>query len=54
MRGAGYVARIGEIIDSYKVLDGNSESKRTLDRRRHRWTGNIKINITEIGCNDVD
>jgi hypothetical protein len=54
MRWAGYVARMGEMINSYKVLDGNSGRKRIFGRKKHRWMSNIKINITEIGCDDVD
>jgi hypothetical protein len=44
---------MGKMINSYKVLECNSERKRVLDRTRHRcrWTGNIKINIV---CDDVD
>jgi len=31
-----------------------SEGKRPLGRPRRRWEDNIKINLHEVGCGDVD
>jgi hypothetical protein len=36
MRLAGHVARMGEGRNVYRVLVGNLEGKRPLERRRHR------------------
>jgi hypothetical protein len=37
MRWAGYVARMGERRNAYRVLVGNPEGKRLLGRPRRRW-----------------
>jgi hypothetical protein len=33
---------------------GRPEGKRALGRPRRRWVQNIKINLSEIGCVDID
>jgi hypothetical protein len=33
---------------------GKPEEKRRLGRSRRRWVANIKIDLREIGCNDMD
>ena len=38
----------------YRVLVGKSEGKRPLGRPRRRWEGNIKMDLQEVGCGDVD
>jgi hypothetical protein len=45
----GYVTRIGEKRNAYRVLVGEPEEKRLLGRPRHRWEDNITIDLTEIG-----
>ena len=35
--------------DVYRVLSGNNEGTRTLERPRRRWEDNIKIDIQEVG-----
>ena len=54
MRKAGHVARMGERRGVYKVLVGKTEGKRPLGRPRHRWEGNIKMDLEEVGrcCGD--
>jgi hypothetical protein len=49
MRLAGHVARMGEGRGVYRVLVGRPEGKRPLERPRHRWEGNIKMDLREIG-----
>jgi hypothetical protein len=49
MRWAGHVARMGEERGAYRVLVGRPEGKRPLGRPRHRWEGNIKMDLGEIG-----
>jgi hypothetical protein len=44
----GYVLRMGEIRNAYKILVGEPEEKRLLGRRRRRWE-DIKIYLREIG-----
>jgi hypothetical protein len=54
MRWAGYVARMGEEGNVYKVLMGKPEGKRALERPRHRWEDGIKMDLMEIGLGSVD
>jgi hypothetical protein len=35
----------------YRVLVGRPEGKRPLERPRHRWENNIKMDLREIGIN---
>ena len=54
MRRAGHVARMGERRGKYRVLVGRSEGKTPLGRARRRWENNIKMDIQEVGCEDMD
>jgi len=45
---------MGELQSTYKVLVRRPGVKRPLGRRRHRWEGNIKMALTEIGREVVD
>jgi hypothetical protein len=38
----------------YWVLVGKPEGKKPLGRPRCRWKDNIKIDLQEVGCGDVD
>jgi hypothetical protein len=38
----------------YRVLVGNPEGKRPIGRARHRWEGNIKMDLQEVGCGGMD
>jgi hypothetical protein len=46
---AGYVARMGEKWNVYRLLVGKSEGKRPLGRPRRRRIDNIKMGLLEIG-----
>jgi hypothetical protein len=48
MRWAGYVARMGETRNAYRILVGKSEGNRPLGRPRRRWVDNIKIDLREV------
>jgi hypothetical protein len=37
----------------YRVLVGNPEGKRPLDRLRRRWEDNFKTDLKEVGCGGV-
>jgi hypothetical protein len=39
----------GDGKDVYRVWVGRLESKRPLERPRHRWEDNIKMDLREIG-----
>jgi hypothetical protein len=45
---------MGEGRDVYRVLVGKPEGKRPLGRPRHRWEGNIKMDLQEVGCRGMD
>jgi hypothetical protein len=40
---AGYVARMGEKRNAYRILVGKPEGKRPLGIPRRRWVDNIKM-----------
>jgi hypothetical protein len=54
MKWTGHVARKGEVRGGYRVLVGKPEGKRPLGRPRRRWEENIKLDIREVGCGDMD
>jgi hypothetical protein len=49
MRWAGNVVRMGERRDVYRVLVGNPEGTRPLERPRRRWEDNNKMDLQEVG-----
>jgi hypothetical protein len=53
MRGAGYVARMGEKRNAYRILR-KPEGKRPLGRPRCRWVNNIKMDLSVIEWSGVD
>jgi hypothetical protein len=54
MRREGHVARIREKRYAYRLLVGKPEGKRPLGRPRRRWVDNAKMELVEIGWDDVD
>jgi hypothetical protein len=54
IRWAGHVARVGEKRNTYSSLVGMPEGKRPLGRPRWRWVDNIRMDLGEVGCGDVD
>jgi hypothetical protein len=54
MLWAGYVARMEEKINAYRVLVGKSEGKRQLGRPRRRWVDNIKMDLREMRWSCMD
>jgi hypothetical protein len=53
MRWAGYVARMGEKRNVYRLLVRKPEGKRPPGRPRRRWIDNIKMDLLEIGLSVV-
>jgi hypothetical protein len=49
MRLAGYVARIGEKSNAYRILVGKPEG-----RPRRRWVDNVKTDLRKIGWGGMD
>jgi hypothetical protein len=54
IRWTGHVACMVDIINPYKILVGKHEGKRPLERPRHRWEGNIRMDLRAIGWEAVD
>jgi hypothetical protein len=54
MRWAGYVARVEEKRNACRIFVGKPEGRRTLRRPRSRWVDNIKMDLREIGWDEVD
>jgi hypothetical protein len=45
---------MGEKRNAYRILVGNLEGKRPLERPRCRWVDNIKMDLREIRWDGVD
>jgi hypothetical protein len=45
---------MGKKRNVYRLLVGKPEERRPLGRLRRRWMYNIKMDLLEIGLNDVD
>jgi hypothetical protein len=54
MTWAGHVARMVEKRNAYRLLVGKPEGRRPLRRPRRRWLDNIRMDLVEVGCGDVD
>jgi hypothetical protein len=54
MTWVGHVACIREGRGVYRLLVGRPERKRPLGRPRHRWEGNIKMDLQKVGCGNMD
>jgi hypothetical protein len=48
MRWEGYVARMGEKRNAYRILVGKPERKRQLGRPRRMWVDNISMDLGEV------
>jgi hypothetical protein len=53
MRWAGHVVWMGE-ERVYRVLVGKPEGKRPLGRPRNRWEDKIRMDLQEMGCENMD
>jgi hypothetical protein len=54
MRWVEHVTRMEENRNAYRLLVGKPEGKRLLGRTRCRWVNNIRMDLREVGCCDVD
>jgi hypothetical protein len=54
MTWEGYVARMREKKNAYRLLEGKPVGKRPLGRTRRRWVDNIRMDLGEVGWSDVD
>jgi hypothetical protein len=49
MKWAGYVARMGDKRNAYRLVVGEPEGRRPLGTPRHRWLDNIRMDPVEVG-----
>ena len=54
MRWVGHVASMAERRGVYRILVRKHEGKRPLERPRLKWEDNIKMDLQEVGCGDMD
>jgi hypothetical protein len=54
MRWAEHVALMNEERNVYRLLVGKPEGRRQLERPRHRWEDNIRMDLREVRWVDVD
>ena len=54
MRWAGHVACMGKEKGVYRVLVGKPEGRRPLGRPRRRWVDNIRMDLQEVRCGNMD
>jgi hypothetical protein len=45
---------MGASKGAYRVLVGKSEGRRPLERPRHRWEDNIKMDLRDMGLGEGD
>jgi hypothetical protein len=53
MKLTGHVARMGEMRNAFKILVDKPEGKRPLGRTRYKWDYNIRMDLRELGWEDV-
>ena len=54
LRWAGHVAHMGQFRNAYRVFVGKPEGKRSIERPRRRWEGNINMDLREVDCDPGD
>jgi hypothetical protein len=54
IRWVGCMAHMREGRNVYRVFVGRPEGRRPLGRPRHRWENNIRLDLREIGINEVN
>jgi hypothetical protein len=54
IRWKGYVVRMGEERNVYRVLMGKQKGKRPLERPRRRWEDGLRMDLRETGLGNVD
>jgi len=45
---------MADSIGVHRVSVGKPEGRGPLGRHRHRWEDNIKMDLQEVGCGDMD
>jgi hypothetical protein len=47
MQSAGYIARVRENRNAYRILVGRTGEKRFIGRHRRSWENDIKMDVKE-------
>ena len=48
------MSRMEDKRDAYRFMVGRPEGKRPLERPKHRWEDNTKIDLKEVGCGGME
>ena len=48
-----HLERMGKRRGAYRILMGKTAGKRPSGRPRRRWVDNIKMDLQEVGCEDM-
>lgn len=51
---AGNIKRVGDMRNMYTIKIGRRERKRQCCNHKIKWDDNIKVNLKEISCEDMD
>jgi hypothetical protein len=51
--GGACGGNVGE-VESFRVLAGERNGERPLERPSYRWVDNIKMDLLEIGLSELD
>jgi hypothetical protein len=54
IRWAGRVSRMREKRNAYRLVLGKPEGKMLLGRPSCRWLDNVRLDLAEVGWDDVD
>ena len=54
VRWAEHMARMEQSINTYRILVEKPEENGSLGRPRHGWEDNIKMDLSEVGCDAVN
>jgi hypothetical protein len=54
IRELGHVRRMGVRRGVYRISVWKPEGKRPLGRTKSRWEDNIKMDLQEVGCEDIE
>jgi hypothetical protein len=54
MRWMGHVTSVGEMINAHEIMVGKPQGKGLFGMPRRRWEYNIRMDLRELGWEDVD
>jgi hypothetical protein len=54
MEWAGHVTQMGKERGVNMILVGKPEGKKSLGKPRRKWEDDIRMDLQEVGCEDMD